>query len=82
MVIAFRTITRILILISMEGLLMNWYYTGKQLKALREIKGLTQQEVSDILGLKSTANISDWENDREDVPDKHRKKLLEIYGIP
>ena len=61
---------------------MNWYYTGKQLKALREIKGLTQQEVSDILGLKSTANISDWENDREDVPDKHRKKLLEIYGIP
>ena len=61
---------------------MNWYYTGKQLKELREIKGLTQQEVSDILGLKSTANISDWENDREDVPDKHRKKLLEIYGIP
>ena len=61
---------------------MNWYYTGKQLKELREIKGLTQQEVSDILGLKSTANISDWENDREDVPDKHKKKLLKIYGIP
>lgn len=66
----------------MEVILMNWYYTGKQLKELREIKGLTQQEVSDILGLKSTANISDWENDRENVPDKHRRKLLEIYGIP
>ena len=59
---------------------MNWNYTGKQLQQIRSA-GLTQREVSDMLGLKDTANISDWENDRVDVPPKHRKRLLTIYGV-
>ncbi|MXV82399.1 helix-turn-helix domain-containing protein [Candidatus Poribacteria bacterium] len=60
---------------------MNWNYTGKQLQQIRSAAGLTQREVTDMLGLKDTANISDWENDRVDVPPKHRKRLLTIYGV-
>ena len=37
---------------------MNWDYTGKQLQQLRNHAGLTQREVTDMLGLKDTANIS------------------------
>ena len=60
---------------------MNWNYTGKQLQQIRSAAGLTQREVTDMLGLKDTANISDWENDRVDVPPRHRKRLLTIYGV-
>lgn len=48
---------------------------------LRSHAGLTQREVTDMLGLKDTANISDWENDRVDVPPKHREKLINIYRV-
>lgn len=60
---------------------MNWNYTSKQLQRLRSDAGLTQREVTDMLGLKDTANISDWENDRVDVPPKHREKLINIYRV-
>lgn len=60
---------------------MNWNYTGKELQQFRTAAGLTQREVTDMLGLKDTANISDWENDRVDVPPKHQERLLTIYGV-
>jgi len=42
---------------------MNTYITGKTIKQLREAKGITQQELSDMIGVSSKA-VSKWETAR------------------
>lgn len=49
------------------------------LRHYRELKGLTQQQVADYLGFKSTARISKWEAGRQYPHVRHFVKLVEIY---
>lgn len=60
----------------------DFFYSGAQLKAMREQAGLTQVEVALALGLAagSSAGVGDWEADRLKVPAKHRANLLALYS--
>ena len=42
---------------------MNTYITGKTIKALRENKAMTQQELADMIGVSAKA-VSKWETAR------------------
>ena len=61
---------------------MSTFLSGDEIREKRKKLGLTQKRVTEHLGLKDTANISDWENDRTPVPEKHRKRLLVLLEMP
>ncbi|OJW96294.1 MAG: hypothetical protein BGO70_01025 [Bacteroidetes bacterium 43-93] len=46
----------------------------------RELKGLTQQQVADYLGFKSTARISKWEKGVQYPHLVNFIQLLKLYG--
>lgn len=50
---------------------------GENLKALRKEKGVTQQEIASVLGIKQNT-YSQYENDKRD-PDLHTITLLSRY---
>jgi len=51
------------------------------LRHYRELKGLTQQQVADYLGFKSTARISKWESGKQYPHVANFIELLNLYGI-
>ena len=55
---------------------------NKELENARNRKGLSRKDVAIKLGLssRSEAAIRDWEHGLI-VPEKHRKKLIELYGL-
>ena len=59
----------------------QWLDNPAELRNKRIRKGYTQTEVAIALGLAPTSDacVCDWEAGRVRVPDKHRKKLLELY---
>jgi len=59
---------------------MDTYMTGAMIKALREARGITQQELADMIGVGSKA-VSKWENARG-LPDISLiKPLASALGI-
>ena len=52
---------------------------GDRVKALREQKGLTQEQLAEMLGYKSKSSIGHIENGR-DIPRKQIIRLAEILG--
>ena len=52
------------------------------LKKCREKRGLSQKEVSVLLGYSSPQFISNWERGESDPPVKVLAKLAKIYRIP
>lgn len=59
---------------------MNCYDSGNFICALRESKGLTQQEVADMLGV-TPAAVSKWENGSSRPRVKVLFELAEILGV-
>lgn len=53
---------------------------GITLKKAREAKGLTQAEVSDVLGFTSPQFVSNAERGLASIPRKHYKKLAKLVG--
>lgn len=51
------------------------------LKALRVRSGLTQEQVSDLIGV-ARITIMKWEKDAGDMPIKYMSKFAEIYNYP
>lgn len=51
------------------------------LRHYRELKGLTQQQVADYLGFKSTARISKWEKGLQYPHVTNFIELLKLYEI-
>lgn len=52
----------------------------KRLKDLREMNGLTQEEVAKIMGVKREV-ISYYENGKREIPITNLQKLLSFLGI-
>jgi len=55
--------------------------SGLDLKALREASGLTQKQVAEKLGLKTSQAISEIERSGS-VPKQHAESLSILYGVP
>jgi len=51
------------------------------LRHYRELKGLTQQEVADYLGFKSTARISKWEKGLQYPHVTNFIELVKFYEV-
>ncbi len=54
---------------------------GKYLKARRRAIGLSQREVSKVLGYPNVQSICNWEAGKANPPPKKFRKLLKIYEI-
>ncbi len=50
---------------------------GKRIRSGRRALGLSQWALADMLGI-SQARISRWEGGREEIPKKHRLKLIDV----
>lgn len=53
--------------------------SGTMLKNLRQNSGLTQQQISDALGVPQS-HISDYENNKRAIPAKHTPKLAALFN--
>ncbi|MFN8353373.1 MAG: helix-turn-helix transcriptional regulator [Spirosomataceae bacterium] len=53
---------------------------GSKLRKLRNLKKLSQQEVADMLNVKSGTYRS-WEADQTQIKAKYLPKLAEIFGV-
>ena len=67
---------------------MEWYEEeaaddspGKALRFYRRLKGLSQPELAEMLGI-SRQSISDLENDRKPISRIMAKKLSGIFNVP
>lgn len=54
--------------------------TGNELASLRKKKGITLEELSDIVGIHKNT-LSRYERDAQSMPLKTFEKILSIYGI-
>lgn len=59
---------------------MNQYVTGAMIKRLRERKGLTQQKLSDLLGV-SDKTVSKWENSHGYPDISLIEPLADVLGV-
>ena len=53
---------------------------GMNIRTLREMKELTQQEFADLLGV-TKETVSRWETGKMAVRDRHIAKMTELFGI-
>ncbi|EFR30700.1 LexA family protein [Eremococcus coleocola] len=56
-------------------------FFGKNLKYLRNKKGITQQEIADLIGRKSTGSVSDWEAGRTTPNAGNISKIASYFGL-
>ncbi len=54
---------------------------GHTIKAARNARGLTLQNVAESLGLRSRQQIWEWESGRVCPGPKHLAKLAEVLGL-
>jgi antitoxin component HigA of HigAB toxin-antitoxin module len=55
---------------------------GVYISNMRDVHGLTQDELGAKLGGVRASRISDWENDRRAVSKKYAKALAAIFKLP
>lgn len=53
---------------------------GDNIKRLRKNKGLKQQEIADILGIKQNS-YSDWENGKTEPSYENLVKLADLFEV-
>ena len=58
--------------------IMSTNALGEELRSARRNFGLSQAQLSGLLGL-SQARISRWESGREDIPVKHRLRIVDLF---
>ena len=56
-------------------------FFGEKLRKLRNDKGLTQQQVADLLGLKNKSTLGSWEVGKSEPDGATFLKLLKIYEV-
>lgn len=56
--------------------------TGKLIKDYRRKKGITQKELSVVLGLNTAQFMSNIERDLAPLPAKYFKKVSKTIGVP
>ena len=56
-------------------------FFGKNLKYLRKKRGITQQEIADLIGRKSTSSVSDWEAGRTTPNAGNISKIASYFGL-
>ncbi len=56
-------------------------FFGEKLRKLRYDKGLTQQQVADLLGLKNKSTLGSWEVGKSEPDGVTFLKLLKIYDV-
>lgn len=54
---------------------------GKRIRNLREMKNMTQTELSQSLGMKTYTTVSKWESDDNFPKGRDLKKLSELFGV-
>jgi len=54
---------------------------GQRIKNLREMKNMTQTELSQSLGMKTYTTVSKWESDDNFPKGRDLKKLSELFGV-
>jgi len=59
---------------------MTAMLTGKKLKAIRALRGITQAELADLSGVSPTA-IAEYEKDKRDLRTDTVRKLCEALGV-
>ena len=57
----------------------HWHMLNERLKNLRLAKGLTLQQVGDVLGI-SKVSVSTWESGKTNPDGKRLEKLVDLYG--
>lgn len=60
---------------------MSDNFFGKNLKYIREKRGMTQQEIADLVGRKSTGSISDWESGRTTPNAGNISKIANFFDL-
>lgn len=59
---------------------MSANHPGQKLKALREAKGLKQEELADMLGVRQQT-VAKWENGHSEPRPKQRKSLADMFDF-
>lgn len=54
--------------------------TGDNIKRLREMHDLTQEQLADKLGV-TRESVVKWENGKINIRDRHVSKLVELFGV-
>lgn len=54
---------------------------GQRIRHLREMKNMTQTELSQSLGMKTYTTVSKWESDDNFPKGRDLKKLSELFGV-
>lgn len=54
---------------------------GQRIRKLREMKNMTQTELSQSLGMKTYTTVSKWESDNNFPKGKDLKRLAEIFNV-
>ncbi|WP_368264309.1 XRE family transcriptional regulator [Enterococcus innesii] len=54
---------------------------GQRIRNLREMKNMTQTELSQSLGMKTYTTVSKWESDDNFPKGRDLKKLSELFGV-
>ena len=57
---------------------MHAHTIGKDLRTARRSIGLSQAQLSSLLGL-TQARVSLWETGQEDIPTKHRQRIVDLF---
>jgi transcriptional regulator with XRE-family HTH domain len=57
------------------------YMDGKMIAQKRKERGMTQDELGKILGISGKA-VSKWERGLSNPRDSHKKKLIDLLGLP
>lgn len=55
--------------------------TGRALRAMRQLKGMTQRELASGLGWADASLVSTYETGFKECPDKHLEEILGVLGF-
>lgn len=61
--------------------IVNFDTLPRNIKALREMAGLSQRQAADKLGFRSAATLSHYENGQRRLPIEVLVKMADIYGV-
>lgn len=55
--------------------------SGAIIRTMREVSGLSQMDIAEALGLKSSSSIHYWESGKRGVPSHYMAKIAKLCGF-